>query len=237
LILELSSIPLAAAAGVLGILSPCVWPLVPVVMSSAAQGGRSGPWMLAAGLSLSFALAGTLLSFFLVGAGLDPETFRWLAGALLAGIGASLVIPPLGAWLGARLSAVSNRFGANAPGDALSPASQFGVGALLGLVWLPCVGPTLGAAIGLASMGHNLGLAFATMAAYGASSAAALLAAGFLSRNVLMRWRPAVLATGDRGKRLLGVALLLLAGLVLTGLDKRLETWVMPFVPELPSLL
>jgi hypothetical protein len=54
--LELASIPLALVAGVFGVLSPCVWPLVPVVTSSAATTGRSGPLFLALGLSLSFAV-------------------------------------------------------------------------------------------------------------------------------------------------------------------------------------
>ena len=58
--LELTAVPLAFLAGVLGVLSPCVWPLVPVVTSSAALGGRSGPVWLALGLSLAFAGAGTL---------------------------------------------------------------------------------------------------------------------------------------------------------------------------------
>jgi cytochrome c biogenesis protein CcdA len=234
--LELSSIPLAAAAGVLGILSPCIWPLVPVVMSSAADGSRSGPWMLAAGLALSFALAGTLLSFFLVSTGLDPEAFRWLAGCALIFVALVLLVRPLGAWLNARLSSLSGRFAGSAPGTSTSRA-QFGVGALLGLVWLPCVGPTLGAAIALASVGQSLGLAFATMAAHGASAATVLLAAGLVSRRALTRWRPALLATAERGKKLLGLSLLLLGVLVVSGLDKRFEALVVPLLPEWTSVL
>jgi cytochrome c biogenesis protein CcdA len=48
-----------------------------------------------------------------------------------------------------------------------APAGQFGVGALLGFVWLPCVGPTLGAAITLASLGQSLSMAFAIMFTFG----------------------------------------------------------------------
>ena len=81
--LELSALPLALLAGVLSVLSPCVWPLVPIVMGSAAGAGRSGPLALAAGLSVSFALAGTLLSFALISLGLDPELFRYAAATLL----------------------------------------------------------------------------------------------------------------------------------------------------------
>ena len=227
--LEWASIPLA---GVAGVLSPCVWPLVPVVMSSAAGESRRGPWMLAAGLSLSFALAGTLLSFLLVSAGLDPELFRDLAGAMLVGLAAVLLIRPLGDALSRRLSALSSRLEGGASTAPASAWGQFGVGSLLGLVWLPCVGPTLGAAIGLASMGQSLGLAFVTMLAYGLGTAAVLLAAGIASQRVLVRWRPGILATANRGKMLLGWLLLALGTLVLTGLDKRLEALALPFLPE-----
>jgi cytochrome c-type biogenesis protein len=163
--LSLASIPIAAGAGALGILSPCVWPLVPVVMSSAASGGRWGPWMLTVGLSLSFALAGTLLSFLLVSTGTDPEFFRYVAGSLLLLVAAALLVPRVGDWLSLRLSLLTGRF--NPSGDGSSLFGQFGVGLLLGLVWLPCVGPTLGAAIALASVGQELSTAFAIMMAYG----------------------------------------------------------------------
>lgn len=229
--LDLASVPLAAAAGALGVLSPCVWPLVPVVMTSAAGAGRVGPWMLTAGLSLSFALAGTVLSLLLVSAGLDPELFRRIAGAMLLGLGLVLVWRALGdrvrhalSWLGG---------GVGAPGGTTATASgQFGVGALLGLVWLPCVGPTLGAAIGLASMGQSMALAFVTMLAYGVGTGAVLLAAGLASQRVLGRWRPALIRGASRGGRALGVMLLLLGALVLSGLDKRLEALAVSVVPD-----
>jgi cytochrome c-type biogenesis protein len=68
--IEFAAVPLALVAGVFGILSPCVWPLVPVVTSAAATSGRSGPVWLALGLSVSFAVAGTLLTLLLVSTGL-----------------------------------------------------------------------------------------------------------------------------------------------------------------------
>ena len=109
--LDFASVPLAAAAGALGIFSPCVWPLIPVVMSSAATAGRSGPWLLTAGLALSFAFAGTLLSFLLVSAGLDPELFRYFSGGLLGLIGGALLWPKLGDRMSGALSAIVARAG------------------------------------------------------------------------------------------------------------------------------
>jgi len=231
LTLELASIPLAAAAGVLGVLSPCVWPLVPVVMSSAATAGRSGPWLLTAGLAISFALAGTVLTAVLMSAGLDPELFRYLSGALLAGLGLVLVWRALGEGVSRGLSWLSGRWRLPTASGATA-WGQLGVGGLLGLVWLPCVGPTLGAAIGLASMGQSLGIAFLTMLAYGLGTGAVLLAAGLVSQRALARWRPTLLARADRGRRLFGGVLLLLGVLVLSGLDKRLEAIAVAVVPQ-----
>lgn len=93
--LELAAIPLALVAGVAGVLSPCVWPLVPVVTSSAAVSGRSGPYWLAGGLSVSFAVAGTVLTLLLVSTGLDPELFRYFSAALLVAIGLLILVPAL----------------------------------------------------------------------------------------------------------------------------------------------
>jgi cytochrome c-type biogenesis protein len=220
--LEFAAVPLALVAGVFGVLSPCVWPLVPVVTSSAATSGRTGPLFLALGLSVSFAIAGTVLTLVLVNTGLDPELFRYLAAVLLVVIGATLAAHRLSDWSTLQLSSLSARysFGVGRPSTA---GSQFGVGALLGLVWLPCVGPTLGVAIALASMGQSMSMAFIVMLAYGVGTAGVLLLAGIVSDRALARWRPALLRSGGRGKKLLGWTLLVLGVLVLTGVDKYLE--------------
>lgn len=229
--IELAAIPLALVAGVFGILSPCVWPLVPVVTSSAASSGRSGPVYLALGLSVSFAVAGTLLSFLLVSAGVDPELFRWVAAGLLILVAAVLLVRPLNDWVTLRLSSFSGRFsGLGGRGSASAPG-QFGVGALLGIVWLPCVGPTLGAAIALASMGQSMVMAFAVMFAYGIGTAGVLLAAGLVSGRLLVRWRPQAISAGGLGKKILGGSLLILGLMVLTGFDKYLERLAVEFVP------
>lgn len=229
--LELASVPLAFLAGVLGIMSPCVWPLVPVIMSSAASSGRSGPLFLALGLSVSFAIAGTFLTLVLLNLGLNPDGFRYVAAALLLLVGLTLLVRRLNDWLTLQLSRLTSRFNGSGP-QASSAAGQFGVGALLGLVWLPCVGPTLGAAIALASLGQDLGAAFVVMFTFGLGTAAALLTAAYMSGKLLSRMRPGILSGASRGKRWLGILLLLLAIMVLTGFDKVLETWALAILPD-----
>lgn len=234
--LEFAALPVAMLAGVLGIMSPCVWPLVPIVMGASAGQRRTAPWALAAGLSVAFAVSGTLLSFLLVALGIDPELFRYVAAALLVLVALPLLHEGLGDRLAGQLSRLTARVPmATAGGHGV--AGHFGMGALLGLVWLPCVGPTLGAAIALASMGQQMGHAFAVMLAFGIGTAAALVGAAQVSARLFDRWRPALLDGAGRGKRALGGLLLLLGLAVLTGLDKQLEILVLPLLPDIASAL
>ena len=222
--LELSAIPIAFLAGIVGVMSPCVWPLVPVVMASAATGGRWGPLFLVGGLSVAFAVAGTFLTFLLVSTGLDPELFRYAAACLLIAMGVVLVVD----WLGDRFSSAVSRITAGVdPAARLradSGPAQFGVGALLGVVWLPCVGPTLGVAIALAAFGDDLFRSFAV-------TAAVLLGAGVISGRVLNRKRGVRFRGSALGKKVLGWSVLVLGVLVLAGLDKRLEALAVNLLP------
>ena len=109
---------------------------------------------------------------------------------------------------------------------------QFGLGLLLGAVWSPCVGPTLGAASLLAAKGENLGEVALTMLAFGIGAALPLLLLGFLSREAMQRWRGRLMEAGRGGKTLLGVLLLAIGLLIATGLDKRLEAALVDASPD-----
>ncbi|YCI05180.1 sulfite exporter TauE/SafE family protein [Ensifer sp. D2-11] len=94
---------------------------------------------------------------------------------------------------------------------------------MLGTVWSPCVGPTLGAASLMAARGENLAQVFLTMAAFGLGAAAPLLLPGQLSREVLNRRRDRVLGFGKVAKAVFGAMLLVIGIAILTGVDKQLE--------------
>lgn len=95
---------------------------------------------------------------------------------------------------------------------------------MLGVVWSPCVGPTLGAASVLAARAENLAVVALTMFAFGIGAALPLCAIGLISREALSRWRSRLLAAGSLGKLLMGATLVAVGTLILTGLDKRVET-------------
>lgn len=228
--LESSAFPLAYFSGLISVLSPCVWPLVPIVLASAATGGKRAMLALALGLSIAFGIAGSLLSFLLVSTNTDPEFFRYVSAALLIVVALPLISHRIADRLSIYLGRLTGRF--NVAGNASQGVlSQFGVGLLLGLVWLPCVGPTLGAAIALASMGQQLAFAFAVMLCYGLGTATVLVAAALLANVSLGKLGTSVLNKADNAKRVLGYTLLLLGILVLTGLDKLVEAWAVQWLP------
>ena len=229
--LEFASIAIALVAGVLSVLSPCVWPLVPIVMTSASGQSRWGPLYLALGLSLSFAIAGAFLTFILLNLGLNPDAFRDVAAVMLVVVGAILVIKRLAEWVNIRLSILSSKLHINTDNGS-NAIGQFGVGLLLGLVWLPCVGPTLGAAIAVAAVGQNMGMAFVVMFAFGLGTASALFLAAMVSGQVLKRLRPGLFGKVANAKIILGYLLMVLGLMILTGLDKMLETYALQILPE-----
>jgi cytochrome c-type biogenesis protein len=228
----MATMALAFLAGILSTLSPCVLPLLPIVLGAALSEHRAGPLALAAGLALSFVVIGLVVATIGFTIGLDAGVFRMVAGVLLIAIGAVLLMPrlqtqfalaagPVGNWTEQRFGGFST---AGLPG-------QFAVGLLLGAVWSPCVGPTLGAASVLAAQGSNLGEVALTMVAFGLGAALPLLGLGVLSREALTRWRRRLIEIGHSGKLALGALFVGTGFLILSGLDKRLEELLVDLSP------
>lgn len=220
------------AAGSLSVLSPCVLPLVPILIGTAASVHRRGPLALAAGLTLSFAVIGVLLASAGASLGLDQTVFRNIAALMLLGFGVLL----LSTGLQERFTAAAS--GASSAGQGMLSrltldglSGQFVLGLLLGVVWIPCVGPTLGATITLASQGQQLAQVMLVMALFGLGAGLPLVILGSLSREAMLRLRGKLLAAGRQGTKVLGAVMLLLGVFILTGLDKRFETWVLDVAP------
>lgn len=221
----LATLGLALLAGVLSTLSPCVLPLLPIVLGAAASEHRLGPAALAAGLAISFTAIGLFVATIGFAAGLDTGFFRLVAATLLIGVGVVLLVPRLQEQFALAAAPASNWAGGYADNFApTSLAGQFGLGLLLGAVWSPCVGPTLGAASILAAKGEDLGQVALTMLAFGLGAALPLLLIGLLSREAMQRWRARLMETGRTGKTILGLLLVTVGLLVASDLDKRIET-------------
>src|ERR1044071_1660659 len=197
----MSGIGLALLAGVLTTLSPCVLPLIPIVLGAALGEHRYGPVALASGLALSFVAIGLFVATIGFAAGLGQDVFRAGAAVLLIVAGVVLLLPRLQMQLAAAAGPVGNWAQGRAGGfTGAGWGGQFLVGLVLGAVGGPCVGPTLGAPSVLAARAENLTYVALTMMAFGIGAALPLLAIGVMSREVLLRWRGRMLAAGRGGK-------------------------------------
>lgn len=230
--MSLAAFGLSFLAGLLSVLSPCVLPLVPIVLGAAASEHRFGPAALAAGVTASFVAIGLFVATVGFSLGLDGDRFRFAGAIVMIGLGAALALPtlqarlalaggPVSAWADARICNIGSR----------GLAGQFAIGLLLGAVWSPCVGPTLGAASVLAAQGKSLTLVTLTMLIFGVGAATPLALVGLLSRQVLLRWRGRMMLGGKAVKIALGLLLTLLGALIVSGLDRQLETWLVDASP------
>lgn len=230
--LSAASYGLSFLAGVLSTLSPCVLPLVPILMGSAAGTHRLGPFALVGGLMLSFTLIGVVLGSLGGNIGLEQDSLRIVGGVLLLLFGALLVSTRLQDRFSAAVSRLGVGQGMLARFNLNGLHGQFLLGLLLGVVWSPCVGPTLGVAVTLASQGEALAQVTAVMLMFSLGAGLPLLALGMLSRQAMGKWRRRMLDAGQKAKKLFGVALLLIGVLVLSGADKDLEKWAVNAMPE-----
>jgi cytochrome c biogenesis protein CcdA len=220
-------------AGALSTLSPCVLPLLPILIATAVVRHRFGPLALAAGLTLSFTFVGLFIATLGITLGLDPAMLRKGAALALIAFGLVLVVPALQTRFATATAGVA------ASGDGLLArvtgagwSGQFAVGLVLGVVWSPCVGPTLGAASTLAAQGRDLGQIALLMLIFGLGAATPLVVIGILSREALTRVRGHLLALGEHGRRWLGAALLVVGVAILSGGDKRAEGWIVEHSPD-----
>jgi len=221
----MGAIVLALVAGVLSTLSPCVLPLLPIVLGAALTEHKFGPVALAAGVAVSFVSVGLFVATVGFSLGISQDGFRLIAAALLIAIGAVLLLPKLQG----QIAVAAGPFGhwVQTQGGDFSRAGlsgQFLLGLLFGAVWSPCAGPTLGAASVLAAQGKDLGHVALTMFAFGLGTAAPLLLLGLLSREALLRWRDRLMAAGKSGKVALGGLLVAVGLMIVSGLDKAVET-------------
>ena len=229
----LGNLVLGYAAGALSMLSPCVLPILPIVLFGVVERHAWGPLALAAGLSASFAGVGIAIASVGFSIGVDPSLLRLAVAAVLAGMGAVLLVPALQD----RLATIATPAATKGQTllDRLQPSGlggQFALGALLGVIWSPCSGPTLGAAVGLAAHGDSVATAAATMISFGFGAVTPILALAYGSRQAIFARRDWLARVSRISKPLMGAAFVGIGAFVLTGLDKIVEAFFTRAMPE-----
>lgn len=222
---------IAFLGGVLTVLSPCVLPVLPVLLSGTV-GGAGRPLGIIAGFVGSFVVLTLFLASVVSLLPLGADTLRWLAVALLFGFGLTLAVPAVQRrfeLLAAR--AVPQR--TSGGGDGFTGGLL--VGATLGLVWTPCVGPILASVTTLALSGSVTAFAAAVTAAYAVGVALPMLAV-MRGGRALLRRVPALLGNLGRIQQTFGMLLALFAVGMAFGVDRAAQTFIVERVPYVQGL-
>jgi len=219
-------------AGVLTLLNPCVLPVLPVVLIAALNTHKLGPLYLCAGLSLTFVAVGMFVASLGPALGVDDTLISQIASVMMIGFGLVLLVPVLSQRFTLVASGASNTLSAKTAGFSNEGlGAQFLTGALLGAVWTPCIGPTLGGAIALASQGNDIGWAALTMLAFALGVSSMILLLAMLSREALFRHRSTLQSMSRWARPLMGAILVTIGVFILLGLQYTVEEWALESLP------
>ncbi len=219
-------------AGLLTLINPCVLPVLPIVLATALQAHRLGPVALAAGMSIAFVTLGLGVAVLGRSVGLSADALSNAAAVLMLVFGLVLLVPRLNAGFAFAPAGIASQADAGIDRvDRSGLGGQFLGGALLGAVWSPCVGPTLGGAISLASQGQNVAWAGAVMTAFAAGVSTIILALGYGARAALHRRRALMARIAARAKPILGVVFVAVGLMLLFRIHHTIEAWLISVLP------
>lgn len=223
---------LGYGAGVLTLINPCILPVLPIVLATALQASRWGPVALAAGMSLAFVTLGMGIAVAGRSFGLSEDMIVQGAAALMVGFGVILLVPRFSAGFATATAGMASQADQGLDRvDRSGLKGQFLGGALLGAVWSPCVGPTLGGAISLASQGENLIRAGAIMTAFALGVSSVILALGYGARSALQRRRALMQKIAQRSRPILGIVFIAVGVMILSGVHHVIEGWAVENLP------
>ncbi|MGZ6273441.1 MAG: cytochrome c biogenesis protein DipZ [Candidatus Limnocylindrales bacterium] len=217
----------AFIAGVVTAVSPCVLPVLPIILATGTGGDRRRPYLVIAGLIASFSFF-TLASVQIIEAlRLPSSLLRDVAIAIVAVFGLTLLVPALSAAY-ERATARIPALGARMAHPGVVGGLVTGVG--LGLVWTPCAGPILGAVTSLAVTAPGSAATVALVVAYALGAGLPLLAIALGGRTALERMK--LRSASPWAGRALGALVLVTAGLMAVGADTAITADLTSAVPD-----
>lgn len=222
----------AYLAGLLTLINPCVLPVLPIVLVSALNADRYGPVALAAGMSVSFVIFGVSVTAFGAAIGLTQEMLAQIGATLMIFFGIVLIVP----MFARRFEMATAGIAAGADNqmnqlDASGLKGQFLGGLLLGAVWSPCIGPTLGGAIALASQGENLGFVTAIMTFFALGVSTFIVGLGLGAREAIRARSQALRGLAERSKPILGVTFIAVGLMLFFRVNHYIEAWALQVMP------
>ncbi len=222
----------AFLAGVITVLSPCILPILPIILTSSIGGvntGKSRPMGVVIGFILSFTFFTLFLSTIVRLSGIPAETLRFVSVFVVAGFGVSLLVP--------QFQALVERLFSKLAGFMPTSQNRTGfsggllIGFSVGLLWTPCVGPILASVISLAITGTVTFDAFLITLAYSLGTAIPMFLIMLGGQNALRRV-PWLLSNLGHIQKLFGVLMILTAIGIFFNLDRKFQTYILDTFPQ-----
>ncbi len=219
----------AFLAGIVTILSPCILPILPIVLSGSLAGGKKRPLGIITGFIFSFTFFTLTLSAIVKATGLSADGLRTIAIVVIALFGLSMVTPKFQIWMEKLFSRLANLLpkGSNDTGFV----GGIFVGLSLGLLWAPCVGPILASVITLAATNTVNTLTILITLAYSIGTAIPMLGITYGGRSLLSR-APWLLANTNKIQKGFGILMLLTALAIYNNWDRTFQTYILTTFPN-----
>ena len=228
-------------SGLVTILAPCIWPLLPIILSSSSSGGHKKPLGITLGIITSFAFFTLTLSYIVKIIPFDPDILRIFAVIIIGFLGLALVIPKLTQLLEGFVSSLSGKIASNQSQNPNNPPktgfwSGYITGFSLGLVWSPCAGPILATIATLAAtQSLNWQVVLVTIA-YVIGVGIPLFIFATLGGSLFTKTRLLSPYTA-RIQQIFGVIMMLTAVSIATGYDRILQTKLLDAIPSYSNFL
>lgn len=232
------SIFLVFLAGIVTILKPCCLPLVPVIFSGSG-GHRFRPLAIVSGLTLSFTTMGVLVSAFGATFGSFADTLRSIAILFIISMGAVLFDEDINMEFIKISSAITQGirqyFGTLSGYSSLNMpeggiAGGFFLGMSLGILWIPCVGPILGAVLAYVASVGNIPYGAWMLFIYSVGMSLPMLSIAYYGKKVTSRYQWFV-KRGPVLKKLSGLVLIVIGIMLLFNIDKLIIKALSPYFP------
>jgi len=218
-------------SGVITILSPCILPVLPIVLSGGVGGGKARPFGVLAGFVVSFTAFTLALSAIVQALGIPVDALRIVAVVLIILFGVVMLVP----WLTLRFEMLTSRIGRRS-GSAVDPRKRNGfwsgvvVGLSLGLIWTPCVGPIMASVISLALTQHVDGGSVSITLAYTLGTSIPMLGV-MLGGRALLNKVPALTKNAAGIQKVFGALMIVIGVAIGFGWDRQFQTFVLRTLP------
>ena len=207
-------------------------PILPIVIATSVQASKHAPIALAAGMSTSFVLLGLTVSAVGPALGLSDEIVSRSAALLMVAFGLFLLVPLLGKKFTVATTAISKIADAGITATVSQGlVGQFLGGALLGAVWSPCIGPTLGAAIALASQGVDLIYATLIMTSFALGVSTLVFIFSFATKSWLERNIRWMRVLSKQSRTTLGSTFIIIGFGIFFQFNHTIDTWLINHLP------